>query len=229
MPSLFENMIRGKSCAKKDLKILEKIIENVIKEDCVSDDLYDVKSFDDYTYIHCLDTGIMATYLAMCMKYNIKEIKQIGLTGMLHDIGKIKISNDIINKKGSLTKEELVIIKKHPIYGYNILKKNNLIPKEVREGVLQHHERADGEGYPFRLNKDEISDYAKIVSVCDVFTAVSAKRSYRDKFSLNEAYELIMSGVGTIFDKEVVKTFEKCFYKYNLGCKLKLPTYYKNI
>ncbi|WP_138207344.1 HD-GYP domain-containing protein [Haloimpatiens lingqiaonensis] len=223
IPFLFQNILSGdKAEVKKSLRNIESIIDYISEEKNINTNLYEVKVYDDYTYIHSLDTGIMATYLGVKMGWNKEKVKELGMCGMLHDIGKTKIPNEIINKKGPLTDEELEVIKKHPVYGSKILKDRGLFSESIILGVLQHHEKISGTGYPLGLRENEICDYAKIISICDVFTAVSANRSYRNRFSPNEAYELILSNSGIMFEPQYVEKFKECFSIYPLGCKIKL-------
>jgi HD-GYP domain-containing protein (c-di-GMP phosphodiesterase class II) len=164
----------------------------------------------------------MATFLGISSKLNKWDLQEIGIGGILHDIGKTLIPTEILNKQGKLSDEEFNEIKKHPVYGGNLLKKNVRIPDSIIKVVEQHHERVDGKGYPYRLERKQISKFAKIVCVCDVYDAVSNDRCYRGKFSPNDAYELILSGNGTSFDEQIVADFKNTFAIYPLGSCVKL-------
>lgn len=223
MPNLFNDLLEGdKGATKESIKMIEELVEDIVNENSINVNLYEVKSYDNYTYIHCVDTSIMSIYLGNCLKLDPCQVKELGLSAIFHDIGKIKIPNEIINKKEALTEEEFKIIKNHPLYGKEILDKNGMFSEKIMNGVLHHHERIDGKGYPQGLNGNSISDYGKIITVSDVFTAVSANRSYRERFNPKEAYELILSGVGTIFDRGVIEKFKENFAIYPLGCCVKL-------
>lgn len=221
LPFLFENILSGnKMQMQEGLRNIENIIRFISQEEDINTNLYEVKIYDDYTYIHSLDTGIMATYLGVKLGWDKEKVKELGICGILHDIGKTKIPNSIINKRGVLTQEEMRVIKNHPTYGKEILSNGGGFSKEIILGVLQHHEKVSGGGYPFGIQGNKICDYAKIISICDVFTAVSANRSYRNRFSPNEAYELILSNAGIMFEAEYVEKFKECFAIYPLGCKI---------
>lgn len=223
MPNLFNELFEGdKLTSKKSIGMLDELIDDIISQKNININLYEVKAYDNYTYIHCVDTSIMAVYLGTCLKLNQLEIKELGLSAILHDIGKIKVPNRIINKTGPLNNAEFREIKKHTIYGKEILERAGIFPTKVMEGVLQHHERVDGTGYPYGLMKNQISDYAKIIAVSDVFTAISANRSYRKKFDPKEAYKLIVGGIDNKFDSTVVDKFKKNFAIYPLGCCVRL-------
>ncbi len=204
--------------AKDSLKIMDDLMEYIICDADVNKSLYDIKTYDNYTYVHCVDTGIMAGFLGLSLNLKEYELKELGKGAILHDIGKTKIPNKIINKKGSLNEEEFKEIKKHPIYGKNILKKCFAISDIVLDVVAQHHERVDGKGYPYGLKGRCITKYGKIACICDVYDALSSDRSYRKKVPPNEAYEFILGQSGRMFDKNIIKKFKETFAIYPLGC-----------
>jgi putative nucleotidyltransferase with HDIG domain len=212
----------NKNEMKESLLRVEELIEYVIESGDVNKSLYDIKTHDNYTYIHSIDTAIMAAFLGLSTKCNERQLKELGVSAILHDVGKLNIDPAIINKIGSLSETEFGEMRKHPVYGAEILKKNVYIPEKVIDAVIQHHERVDGRGYPYGLSGNNISMYAKIVSVCDVYDAVSNDRSYRKKFSPNDAYELILAGSGTAFDENIVLKFRETFAVYPLGSCLRL-------
>lgn len=223
IPSIFNDVITCNiSGVKESMNTINNLIDYIIKQGCVNTNLYEIKNYDNYTYIHCVDTCIMATFLGTNMDYNKTQLRLLGLAAFFHDIGKTKIPSSIINKKDKLTNKEFEQIKLHPFYGKEILSKLDHMPSSVIDGVAQHHEKFDGTGYPFGLKGTEISEFARIISICDVFTAVSANRSYRSRFNPNNAYELILSSSNTHFDKKIVKMFRNTFSVYPLGCCVKL-------
>jgi HD-GYP domain-containing protein (c-di-GMP phosphodiesterase class II) len=223
MSSIIKNV---HSCNSKDVKeslnIIEDLVDYIISMGDVNKSLYDIQTYDNYTFVHSLDTCIMASFLGLSHGFIEKELKELAVGAILHDIGKTKISSKIINKCGPLTDEEFIEIKKHPVYGEEILSKNVRIPDNAIKAVLQHHERIDGRGYPYNLTDREISKFGKIVSVCDVYDAISNDRVYRKKFSPNSAYELILAGSGTAFDNTIVQSFRATFAVFPLGCCVKL-------
>ncbi|MCY6959341.1 HD-GYP domain-containing protein [Clostridium brassicae] len=207
---------------RDSLRVVENLVEYIIDCGDVDKSLTDIKTYDNYTYVHCIDTCIMATFLGISMNYSESELKELAIGAVLHDIGKTKVPYKIINKREPLTKEEMQEIRNHPIYGKEILEKNMQISMDIIKAVEQHHERVDGSGYPNGLKGYEISRFARIVSICDVYDAVSNNRVYRKKMPPNEAYELILGGSGTLFDEEIVKNFKNIFAIYPLGCCVKL-------
>lgn len=223
IPKIFNDLTSDNEIhVNESLKSITNLINYVIDEKTINTNLYEVKAYDNYTYIHCIDTCIMASYLGTALKLNKDILKNLGLAAIFHDIGKIKISNKIINKNSSLTHNEFEEIKKHPIYGHDILLKSGINSKDILNGVIQHHEKLDGTGYPFGLKGNEISLIAKIITLCDIFTAVSANRSYRPRFDPSEAYELILSLSGSTLDESLVQSFKNTFAIYPLGSCLRL-------
>lgn len=223
MPGVFRGLCHSEGKAvEESLVSVDNLVEFIIRQGDINTNLYELNQYDDYTYIHCIDTGIMAVFLGKSLELSMEELKNLGISAMLHDIGKIKISDKIINKKGPLNPEEYEEIRKHPIYGYNILKDAGVKNIEILSAVIEHHEKVNGTGYPLAIKGNKITKFAKIISVCDVFTAVSANRSYRSRFSPNEAYEYVISGMGTSFDEEVIEKFRQTFAIYPLGCAVKL-------
>lgn len=223
MSDIIKNVNNGNGKKlKESLSVVEEMINYILELGDVNKSLYDIQTYDNYTYIHSLDTCIMATFLGMSSKFNEYDMKNIGIGAILHDIGKTKVPIKVLNKQGRLTDEEFNVIKKHTIFGGEILRKNVRVPEAIINIVEQHHERVDGGGYPYGLVGGQISKFAKNVCICDVYDAVSNDRCYRKKFSPNDAYELILAGTGSIFDEQVVKNFKDTFAIYPLGCCVRL-------
>ncbi|MBU3143435.1 HD-GYP domain-containing protein [Clostridium sp. CF012] len=223
MSKIMKNVTAGNKKGTKDsLAVVEDLVNYIIEMGDVNKSLYDIQTYDNYTYLHSIDTGIMAIFLGMSMNLKESELKELSIGAILHDIGKTQISKDIITKPGKLTAEEFEEIKKHPTYGRNILEQNFSMSTEVLKAVEHHHERVDGNGYPFGLVSNEISKFAKIICICDAYDAVSNDRTYREKFNPSDAYELILAGCGNAFEEEVVQKFKETFSVFPLGVCLRL-------
>ncbi|MFE8702151.1 HD-GYP domain-containing protein [Cytobacillus sp. FJAT-54145] len=139
---------------------------------------YELNSKDEYTYRHTICVGIIATLIGKWLKLHPNDLTNLTLGATLHDIGKTKIPTEILNKPGKLTKEEYSEMKLHTVYGYELLKGIQTINERVALVALQHHEREDGRGYPFGLKSHQIDAFSKIVSIADVFHAMSSSRVY---------------------------------------------------
>lgn len=214
--------ILDKSATKDCLCVVDNLIDYILELGDVNESLYDIKTHDNYTFLHSLDTGIMSAFLGVSLNMKKESLKELTIGAILHDIGKIKIPSSIINKRGPLTDEEFAEMKKHPIYGRQLLEKNLNISSSSILGVEQHHEKVNGRGYPYGLEEHQILRYGKVIGLCDVYDAISSDRSYRKKFGPNEAYELILAEAGTSFDKNLVNYFKQTFSVYPLGCCVRL-------
>lgn len=142
------------------------------------DMLHSLRQFDDLTYAHSVNVALISSIIGQWMNYSEEDIKTLLLAGLLHDIGKVNIPIEVLNKPGRLTPEEFDIIKKHTSIGYDFIK-DKQIDGRVKEACLLHHEKCDGSGYPFNLTSDKIPAFAKIVAIADIYDAMTADRVYR--------------------------------------------------
>ncbi len=177
-----------------------------------------VDAKDHYTHGHSSTVMKYATKIAEKMGLPSEDVETIKYAALLHDIGKIGISENIINKPGKLTREEYSIIKMHPQLGANIVSKINSLKKLVPL-ILSHHEWVNGQGYPLGLRGDEIPLGARIISVVDAFSTITSKRPYRDALSIEFALKEIKNNAGTQFDSKVVNVFEKVIEEEQLELK----------
>jgi len=176
---------------------------------------------DPYTAGHQKRVGALAYRIGRIIGVGEEECKGIRVAGVLHDIGKIHIPSELLNKPGQLTDLEMNLVKTHPQGGYEVLK-TIAYPWPVADVVLQHHEAYDGSGYPRKLKGDSISVFAKIVSISDAFIAMTRKRSYRDEHLSYQAMKTILSGASRKFDPEIVKVFLSNLAIYPVGSIVQL-------
>lgn len=155
------------------------------------DILSNIRYFDDSTYAHSLNVAMLANILGRWLHMEEHDLKLLTVAGMLHDIGKVLIPLEIIKKPGSLTKEEFEIIKQHSSKGYKLLKEKN-VDKNICYAALLHHEKCDGSGYPLGVKGDRISNLAKLITIVDIYEAMTADRCYREgicPFAVIRMYE----------------------------------------
>ena len=155
-----------------------------------------IKESDEHTFHHCVNVSLICNLYGRWLALPQSELVELTTAGMLHDIGKTKIPNEILNKKGKLTDEEFAVMKKHPVIGYRILQNQN-IPESVKLGALMHHEKIDGSGYPMGAKGDQIGKIAKIITICDIYDAMTSNRVYRSKicpFSVIKTFETKVYG-----------------------------------
>jgi HD-GYP domain-containing protein (c-di-GMP phosphodiesterase class II) len=146
-----------------------------------------------------------------------EDMNDLGAGGMLHDVGKLKIPLSILNKDGKLTDQEFAEMKSHPTYGYEILSKSRGISERARMIALQHHEKFQGGGYPKRLKGNEISLFARICAVADVYDALTTDRPYRVAMSPYEAMKILNAGIDNHFDPKILTAFIRKFSLYPAG------------
>ena len=189
---------------------------NKIQESMIVSFAEVVENKSEQTGQHVRRVAEYSKVLALEMGYSEEDAEKIKLASMMHDIGKLLVPSDILEKPGRLTNEEFNEIKKHPGYGANLL---NDVEGDVlilaKKIALEHHERFDGRGYPDGLGATNISMEGRIVAVCDVYDALTSKRSYKDAWNEKDAYDEIVKNSGTQFDSSVVEAFKKTYDKIN--------------
>lgn len=172
----------------------------------VFDILHNMREYDDATYAHCMNVALICNVFARWLRMSEEEIRLATLSGLFHDIGKTKIPDSIIKKPGKLTSDEYDLVKTHPQEGYDLLQGSHL-DSAVLDAVLMHHERSDGSGYPSGLKGDKISIYAKMVSIADVYDALTSARIYRGPLCPFKAIELFESEGLQKYDPHLILTF----------------------
>lgn len=208
------------SAIKQISSIVDDLIAELLNKKQLAYNIIEFKNYDDYTYQHCLNVATLAVSTGISLKLNNYMLHELGMAGVLHDIGKTLIPLEIINKKGKLTDEEFELMKLHPIYGFRQLQ--HLVSYDILRGIESHHEKLDGTGYPYGRTKENISLYGKILAVCDVYDALTSDRAYRKTFFPSEVIEYIMAGADSHFDYEVLSNFLKNIVAYPLGTFVKL-------
>ena len=184
--------------------------------------IYDLKSHDEYTFHHSVSVAMLAVATGQSLGFELRELMNLGRSALFHDIGKQFVPLEIINKAGKLSKDEIAEMKLHPPVGATNLKAKGLGTTGVIKGILFHHEKVDGSGYPRGLAGDEIPLEAKIIAVADVFDALTSYRSYRKPMTPTAAYEVIMKEVGTSFEYAIVEAFVKKLDFYPINTLLEL-------
>ena len=169
--------------------------------------LMEAGSFDYSTHTHSVDVAVFATGFGKHLGMNRDELLKLSYSSMLHDIGKARVPEKIINKKGRLSPEEFEEIQRHPTYGYFILKSLDEADQDILNGVRYHHEKYDGSGYPERRRGEEIPLFAQIIGISDVFSALSTRRSYKDAHSPYEALSVMKNEMLNSFNKRLLLEF----------------------
>ncbi len=181
-----------------------------------------IRSQDEYTAEHCLNVCILSIAFARQLGYAENELHDIGMCGLLHDVGKMKVPLEILNKPGRLTDEELKIMKRHTTYGRNLLMSAGSGAAQAVDVAWSHHERMDGKGYPRGLTDSKIGRYARIIAIVDAFDAMTAHRVYKPAFPATKALKIIFHERGTHYDKELTEVFLKTVGLYPPGSVVEL-------
>lgn len=210
--------------AEKLVKVFKNLMAEIKHSKNAINLLASVTAHDNYVFSHSTNVTIYTLAMAVKLGFDDKKLTEIGMGGMLHDIGKTMIPLEVLNKKGKLTDDEFDMIKKHSEYGFEILRSQSSIPLLAAHCAFQHHEKIDGTGYPRKLKGDEIHQYAKIMAIADVFDALTSNRSYRKAMLPHEAMEVIFAGANTHFDATLIQTFQKSVATYPVGVTVKLNT-----
>jgi len=194
-----------------------KIVDTVQNSRNMMSLLSSVRNLDSYQYIHQIDVAVIAATIAKYLKLSPSDIYNITCTGLMHDIGKAKIPDSILNKSSELNNMELQKIRNHSKKGFELLADKNCFEGAVLLGILSHHERNDGSGYPFGFRGSEIHLYAKIIAIADVFSAMTSKRSYSTCVPILDVIREIANDSYGCLDQEVCKVFLKVIDDCFLG------------
>ncbi len=215
------NNVRSPEISVTANEITDTLMQVIEANDAVAVNLSELRTSDEYTFRHCVDVATIAMILAKHMHYSPQEMHEIGLCGLLHDIGKAEIPSEILNKPGRLTDGEFEIVKEHPVRGYHALLNNHQFSQEVLLGVLQHHEKMNGSGYPLHLVSGQINRYAKMIAVADIYDALVTDRPYKSAYSPREAVEMLMAMTEEL-DMDSLHAFMQTMILYPEGSIVKL-------
>ena len=198
-------------------KISKQLQENMTDINALINDIVLHGSGADSIYRHGINVALLSNLLGRWIGLPENKINLLTYSALLHDIGKIKIDSNILNSNASLSEKEYITVKSHPLIGYNIVKEINFLDKSVAQGILIHHERLDGSGYPFGLKNDNISQFGKIIAIADVFDAINSNRSYRKKRLPFESLQIIRKESFGKLDYKYADIFLHHIFNYYLG------------
>ncbi len=208
---------------------VNSVVSEILKTPDVQVSLNDIASTDEYTYTHSVSTMVYALMIARKLNYSEQKLTVLGMGTLLHDIGKTLIERDVMFKEGQLSQSEYEYVKMHSLYGYQMLRRITSLPEQVRQIAYMHHERLDGSGYPQGINGDEMNEYIRIVSIADVYDALTTDRCYRKKWPANQAMDFLVSRSGKEFDHELVGLFTQQLAVYPNGSLVRLSNQYLGI
>ena len=181
-----------------------------------------IKDYDNYTFQHSVNVGVLAMALSASMGQSAQQVELAGLAGFLHDVGKTRVNKGILNKPGKLTSEESVEMKRHPEHGAEIVRRMEGVPELVAEAVLGHHIRYDGSGYPEWARTRPFCVTTGIVAVADCYDATTTLRAYQRPMQPKEAVDKIRNLVGTSLSGEIVERFLELTGRFPTGSLVRL-------
>lgn len=192
---------------------VSEMVDLILVDDETSSHLMKITSHDYYTFTHSVNVGVLSVLLTKALYGNSSphDVHELGAAFFLHDLGKIHVPDALISKPGLLNEEERLLMQKHPLNGFKILEATNHLSSECKIIVMQHHERADGSGYPLGLKGDDIHVYGRICSIVDVFDALTSKRTYKEALSIYDALSIMKNQMGHHFNPEIFTEFVQLF------------------
>lgn len=179
--------------------------------------LRDLRSYDEYTYFHSVNTCVLGTMLFREYVKDEEELVELGIGLVLHDIGKSKIDLKILNKPARLSEDEFAIVSRHVVYGYNLVKNSTELSPLAKGIILNHHERLNGSGYTRGLTEGQLSVFDMVAAVCDVFDAVTTNKVYRAKMDVHRAVSILIRGAGMHFHPRIVNHFLRGIGRFPVG------------
>lgn len=204
--------------------LVAELANNIATSTDASMWLTQLKNRDEYTAIHSLNVCVLSLTFGRALGIQKDELNELGLGALLHDIGKMRVPLEVLNKPGKLTSDEFEIMKSHPDMGYELIHKDKNLSPEVLKIVKHHHERLNGQGYPDNLLEENISYFTKIVSITDVYDAISSDRCYHDGMTPHDALKKLYEWMPGNFDSELMQSFIRIIGIYPVGSVVELKT-----
>lgn len=223
--SMFQEVRMGKAVSATAAgELVDEISGSVMRNRGALISLARLKTADDYTYMHSVAVCALMVALARELGLDEATTREMGMAGLLHDLGKALMPMDVLNKPGKLTDEEFAIIKRHPEEGHKLLVEGATVGAMPLDVVLHHHEKMDGSGYPRRLKGEQISLHARMGAVCDVYDAITSNRPYKAGWDPAESIRKMAEWCHGHFDERVFQAFVKCIGIYPVGSLVRLAS-----
>lgn len=223
--NLMEDVRLGHSIdAESARDLASQMADSIVRDENALVWLTNLKERDEYTSLHSLNVCILSLLFGRHLGLSEEALHELGFGSLLHDIGKMKIPLSVLNKDSALSEEEMAMMRHHPTYGYEILKQDARLADEIATIAYCHHERVDGSGYPQGLKGERIPMYAQIVSIVDVYDAITSDRVYHMGISPHEALNLMYGWATSSFAPTLLEEFIKCLGIFPVGSLVELTT-----
>jgi putative nucleotidyltransferase with HDIG domain len=223
--SMFSDVRMGKALEIAEAtELVDEINQSMERNPNALLSLARLKTANEYTYLHSVAVCMLMVALGRQLGLKGEELRQAGVAGLLHDVGKMAVPNEVLEKPGKLTDEEFSIMRSHPRRGWEILKSCYQVHESALDVCLHHHERMDGQGYPEKLKGDQLTLFARMGAVCDVYDAISSERCYKKAWSPSESIHKMASWKDGHFDETVFHAFVKTIGIYPNGTLVKLKS-----
>lgn len=221
---LFAEARLGKAMdAESCLPIVEEVASSLARNPAAFISLARLKTRDDYTYMHSVAVCGLMVALARHLGLEDSEVREAGLAGLLHDVGKMQMPLEVLNKPGALTDAEFDVMRSHPMRGWELLKDGAKVPASALDVCLHHHEKIDGTGYPHKLAGEQISRMARMGAVCDVYDAITSTRPYKAAWDPAGSLQRMAQWKGQ-FDPIIFQAFVKSVGIYPTGTLVRLQS-----
>ena len=222
---VFNDVRLGQALPTQDAKAaVSEMVESVIRNPDALVWLTHLKKKDDYTSIHSMNVCILGLAFGRHLGLSKNSLLHIGIGGLLHDVGKMRVKQQILIKPAHLTEEEMTEMRNHAVYGHDILLASKDIPSGAAEIAWSHHERMDGTGYPRGLKGDAIGYFSRIIGIIDVYDAITSERIYHNAITSLEALEKMYEWRGSSFDTALVEQFIQCLGIYPAGSEVEMSS-----
>jgi HD-GYP domain-containing protein (c-di-GMP phosphodiesterase class II) len=223
--NIMEDVRFGRQIKTEEVgKVVDNMIDSIFRNDDALMSLGRIKEKDEYTYMHSVSVGVLMISFGKHLGLDMQILKEVGVGSMLHDVGKMLVSQHVLNKVEKLTEQELAMMRKHAEYSRTILEQTHGITDTAITLAAQHHERVDGTGYPFGLKGEAISYYAKAVAIADVYDAMTSKRCYQGNFLPTDVLKKLYEWSSYHYDRTLVEQFIRCVGIYPVGTLVHLES-----
>jgi HD-GYP domain-containing protein (c-di-GMP phosphodiesterase class II) len=223
--SLFADARMGKALSMDAaVEIVEEVGHSITSNPEAILSVLRLKKKDDYTYLHSVAVAALMMALGRRLGIEGEPLRELGMAGLLHDIGKVGVADAVLNKPGRLSPLEMISVRLHPVLGWDILCQQPGTSKVVLDVCLHHHEKVDGNGYPDKLSGDDLSRAARMGAICDVYDAITSERCYKDAWQPAEAIRRMAEWQEGHFDRQLFHAFVKMIGIYPTGTLVRLAS-----